>query len=442
MLRSNSSNMIIEIDEAIKERHRDVLAYLHQSISNVDSFYFNPMPMLISNLELKFTSSLWKNISDLSGNQSSFLLHYSTIDEITMVRNYAIIRSRNGLCAVYKLIDRSFICYLNQMDHEIVKSIFVNESGKGDSMEIIKAVCLKSDNFSRIRCFKTQLNDLKNCEEIFKELNVSYPGFVEFDSINGRAIVLTRDLKYSVFNLHNLSKETEISGKNIKDVKLVPDLILLTKSKENDYSCESRAAHMIKYGCEILNELEELVNLEFHTFKGSSTAIDFQVVKGVQIQFIDCLGSSVVIKQVGLNARVYNIGTNQITEMENTDTLKINDFIFLYRAKKIIVHRNGDFSVFSFSGEFLFNISSSSPQRNLSASPVAVTPDQKFFTCCCHSSFDQWIYVFSLLDGKLLLNRKIPAKQSNGYKITAICFDDISNTLITGDEGGNIAFYQ
>lgn len=456
---TRASSLEIDIDDSIKQRERNLLAFCHQSTIRPEPFYFNPTKILIAGLSFRCVFSMWKDIAKLPDNQSSFLLRLSMIDEITITNEFAIARSRNGLCAVYKLSDRSFVGFLNQLNQEVIKSIFVNDFDKSavdqDDCKIIKAVCLKEDNFSRVRCFSTSIKNMTVSKEIFENENISYPGFVEFDSINGRGIVLNGNLTYSIYNLKDFSLEKRINDSNIRDVKFVPELLIVTKNldqiKYSDLTGQGNCSSgQIGFGNddEISTSEDDDLNpfecilLDFHSFDGKMCTIQLKLIKGKEIQFIDCLDSNIVIKQVGYNARVYEAGTQSFKEIPSTSQLKITDFLFLYRARKFFVHRNGEFEVFSFSGEFIFSITSPSSKRSLDPSPAAVSRSQEFLATCSHAGFDQWIHIFSLKDGSLCYTKKIRPTQSNGYKITAIAFDEKSCTLIIGDEGGRITFYQ
>ena len=111
-----ASSLDIEVDESIKQRERKLLAFFHQSTKKTEPFIFNSTKMLIASLSLRCVFSMWKDISQLPDNQSPFLLRLSLIDEITITNEFSIVRSRNGLCAVYRLSDQSFVGFLNQMN--------------------------------------------------------------------------------------------------------------------------------------------------------------------------------------------------------------------------------------------------------------------------------------------------------------------------------------
>ncbi|KAK8885950.1 hypothetical protein M9Y10_041409 [Tritrichomonas musculus] len=466
---SRVSPLRVHVDNPAKQRERNLLAFFNQFIKKPEPFFFNSTKMLISSLSFRCVFSMWKDIGELPNNQSPFLLRLSLIDEITITSNCAIVRSRNGLCGVYKLLDRSFVGFINQMNHELVKSVFINESGNenksSDDSKIIKAVCLKEDNFSRVRCFTSSITDMKNSMEIFKDEDISFPGFVEFDSINSRGIVLNGNLTYSIYNLKDFTLEKRISGAHIRDVKFVPGLLIVTQTKNKENNAGSKKGNVNENICVMgnyqrrngsINDIDldntdsdenyqnnyEPIYLEFHSFDGNTCTVELRLVPGKEIQFIDCLGSNIVIKQAGYNARIYDAGTHAFSEIPSTAELKITDFLFLYRARKFFIYHHGQFEVFSFSGEFLFSLTASSSKRSLDPSPAAVSKSQEFLAACSHSSFSQWIYIFSLKDGSLYWTRKIPPQQNNGYKITALAFDEVSCSLIVGDESGRISFYQ
>lgn len=158
-----------------------------------------------------------------------------------------------------------------------------------------------------------------------------------------------------------------------------------------------------------------------------------------EIEMIDRHELNIIVKQNGCNAVIHNLANECKVVIPETEGLEANDFVFLYLMKRIIVHIDGKFRVYTCQGVFLFTIDVGRPLEIL---PVAVGRSQKHLCVVSQTDFDQWVYVFSLITGEKLYESHIPANCNNGYKISALAFDDSTNTLITGNSYGEATFWQ
>lgn len=367
---------------------------------------------IISQISFLFESDLWKHVSEIKGFNSHYLVQRSKIVEITQSQKCTFIRTSTGLGAVVNTMNCEFICFLNNFDGELIKSIYYNKV-KND---IIKVNISLLDDYSALHCYVYNESDLKNCKCLFDNNEIVYPGFVEFDSINNRAIILEGKKKdYKIWDLTNYSMLYELKSYNIWDLKMTPGALLLIKSN--------------KY-----NEIE----LTFIGNGKNTTTSKIRTFNNMNIEFVDRFELTIFYKEKEHDVNVIDLSDNSYTSIPKTSNLDVSNFIFLYKSKKLIIYFEGEFKVYSFLGEYLFSIFNTKSFDNF---PIGIAKNQNYLVTCTQKQFDQWIYIYSLKDGSLIFEKYFPPQVSNGYKITSISFDDTNNIMTIGNEIGCLWFY-
>ena len=314
------------------KRGKEMLADAHNATTK-ELFFYNPKHLLISHLTKSYETTMWKNISKLPNNQQPSVLKSSKIDEIVILPQNTIFKSRNGLCALYDS-KYKFICYLNSLKGELIRSVYFNTPRN----EVIKVSVVEEDQYTALHCFAVTLSSPEKCTEIFQDNEISYPGFIEFDSINNRAIILEgRKKQYHIWCLKSYKNIYSDMDEFICDMKLTPNTLLILKRK-------------------YINKL----TINFRDIENITNNYDVEVPidKNYEIEFVDCLDVNLIIKQRCFDLKIYNIATGKSLEVPNTASLMISDFLFLYIARKIVIFQKNELSVFSFQGDFLFTISS------------------------------------------------------------------------------------
>jgi hypothetical protein len=136
---------------------------------------------------------------------------------------------------------------------------------------------------------------------------------------------------------------------------------------------------------------------------------------------------------------IHNLADGSYSCIPETAAFEPSAFVFLYIAQRILLHVDGKFQLYTFQGTYLFSTDVGKPLERL---PVAVGTAQGHLCAVSQTHFDQWIYVFSIWTGEILFETHIPANRNNGYKISAIAFNDTTSTLVTGNEYGELTFWE
>mgnify|MGYP007000226823 len=90
-----------------------------------------------------------------------------------------------------------------------------------------------SDQYSSLRCRTTPIeyikrNTPKNGFNLFENEPLKWPGFVEFDDVNGKVMTYSAETKlYKVWDLKNYDLLYEILNNSIQEIKISPGIMLI-----------------------------------------------------------------------------------------------------------------------------------------------------------------------------------------------------------------------
>lgn len=137
--------------------------------------------------------------------------------------------TENGVCACYCPRTGRRLCFLNSDASEVVRSLFHNKT----SGTLITVSVFASDNYACLRCKESRLAHLKErvtnkAKALFETESLRWPGFVEFDDVNGKVLTFSSDVNvYKVWSLpdpsqvlYSFSDQTIPEG--ISEIKISP----------------------------------------------------------------------------------------------------------------------------------------------------------------------------------------------------------------------------
>jgi hypothetical protein len=357
------------------------------------------------------TKDMWNQIGQLPLFQSHSLLTRARVLEITPCGPFIAARARNGLCALFSLQTRQFICYLHHQPQEIVRSTFFNAFRN----EIVKVSVSASDNFAALHCYAMDFDNLNVWSELFSDDEIAYPGFIEFDALNNRCLINEGKRKnYRLRSLTTYQLLYEKSNNGVFDIKMTPELLIIVHEP---------------------NGLAIPVTL---IDKGQEQAISIPLIGNGDVEIVDRHELCFFVKQENQNLRIHNLASQTVRTIPNTGQCCVTDFIFLYPNGRLIVKYNGEFSMYTLQGKFVITLAA---QRRLNPMPIAVGFKAQILLTTSQNQFEQWINVFSLVTGELLFESYIPPNVHNGYKISSIAYDERTGQIITGDGFGALTFW-
>nr|GME08756.1 uncharacterized protein LOC109182290 isoform X3 [Ipomoea batatas] len=145
-----------------------------------------------------------------------FLMKRTKVVEIVAARDIVFSLTQSGVCAAFsRAVVNRRVCFMNISPDEVIRSLFYNKNN--DSL--ITVSVFASDNFSSLRYIRQ--GDPDAGFELFESESLKWPGFVEFDDVNGKVLTYSvQDSIYKVFDLQNYRMLYTISDKDIHEIKI------------------------------------------------------------------------------------------------------------------------------------------------------------------------------------------------------------------------------
>ncbi|KAJ4762044.1 Transducin/WD40 repeat-like superfamily protein [Rhynchospora pubera] len=242
--------------------------------------------------------------------------------------------AQSGLCAAFSRTTNQHICFLNLSPDEIIRSLFYNKND--DSLITVSVYA--SDHFSFLKCRTTPIeyirrNQLDAGIPLFETEPLKWPGFVEFDDVNGKVLTYSaQDSIYKVFDLKNYNFLYQISDKNVQEIKISPGTMLL-----------------------IFERTPSHVPLQILSIEDGSVLKTFNHLlhKNKKVDFIEQFNEKLLVKQENENLQILDVRSLELTEVSSTDFLTPSAFIFLYEKNLFLTFRNRTVAVWNFRGELV-----------------------------------------------------------------------------------------
>ncbi|KAF9680141.1 hypothetical protein SADUNF_Sadunf06G0090300 [Salix dunnii] len=305
---------------------------------------------------------------DLKGHCSvvlPFLMKRTKVIEIVAAQGIIFALAHSGVCAAFSRETNRRICFLNVSPDEIIRSLFYNKNN--DSLITVSVYA--SDNFSSLKCRSTRIEYIRRGNvdagfAIFESESLKWPGFVEFDDVNGK--VLTYSAQDS------------------------PGIMLL-----------------------ILNRSSGFVPLKILSIEDGTILKDFHHLlhRNKKVDFIEQFNEKLLVKQENENLQILDVRHAGIREVSKTEFMTPSAFIFLYENQLFLTFRNRTVAVWNFRGELVTSFEDHllwHPDCN--TNNIYITSDQDLIISYCKAeSDDQWmegnagsINISNILTGKCL----------------------------------------
>ncbi|XP_031103492.1 uncharacterized protein LOC116007057 isoform X1 [Ipomoea triloba] len=322
-----------------------------------------------------------------------FLMKRTKVVEIVAARDIVFSLTQSGVCAAFsRAVVNRRVCFMNISPDEVIRSLFYNKNN--DSL--ITVSVFASDNFSSLRCRSTRIEYIRQGDpdagfELFESESLKWPGFVEFDDVNGKVLTYSvQDSIYKVFDLQNYRMLYTISDKDIHEIKISPGIMLL-----------------------IFNRKQSYVPLKILSIDDGTILKDFNHLlhRNQKVEFIEQFNEKLLIKQENENLQIIDVRTSEQKEVSRNEFITPSAFIFLYENQLFLTFRNRTVAVWNFRGELVTSF-----QDHLLWHPdcttnnIYITSDQDLIISYCKTeAADQWdngnvgsINISSISTGKCL----------------------------------------
>ncbi|XP_072977566.1 uncharacterized protein [Typha angustifolia] len=263
-----------------------------------------------------------------------FLKKRSKIIEIVAAKDVIFALAQSGLCAAFSRTTNKRICFLNISPDEVIRSLFYNKNN--DSLITVSVYA--SDHFSSLKCRTTPIeyirrNQLDAGYPLFETESLKWPGFVEFDDVNGKVLTYSaQDGTYKVFDLKNYNFLYSICDKNIQEIKISPGIMLLIYQRTPGY-----------------------VPLTILSIEDGTVLKSFNHLlhRNKKVDFIEQFNEKLLVKQENENLQILDVRNSELIEVSRTDFMTPSAFIFLYENHLFLTFRNRTVAVWNFRGELV-----------------------------------------------------------------------------------------
>lgn len=311
----------------------------------------------------------------------------SKIVEIVSFNDLILALTHNGVCAAFDRFHRKRVCFLNITDDEVIRSLFLNKANE----TLITVSVFRKDDFSSLHCRSTPLADvrrgyLKSGVPIFESESLRWPGFVEFDDVNGKILTFSaEDNKYKIWDLKSYALLYTILDDNIQEIKISPGVVLLIYNRQ-----ESHVPIRI-LNVETGRKIKEVNHLLHRKRK---------------VDFIEQFHEKLLVKQEHENLQIVDVYTGEQVEIERSHQLTPNAFIFLYESELFLTFQQRQVIVWNFGGERVSDFEDHQLYRSDSnTNCIYITKHQDIIVSYCHQGGNcrhGTINLSSILTGKLL----------------------------------------
>lgn len=365
---------------------------------------------------------------DAANLKLSFLRKRSKIVEIVSAKSIIFGLTLSGVCAAFDRDTKKRICFLNITSDEVIRSLFYNKSNNS----LITVSVYRADNFSSLKCRTTPLPYIARGKPeagfpLFETESLRWPGFVEFDDVNGKVLTYSAlDKVYKVWDMKNYNLLYHINDDKIQEIKISPGIMLL-----------------------IYNRLPGHVVLKILSIEDGKVLTTFKHLlhRNKKIDFIEQFNEKLLVKQENENLQILDVRNGNLTEVSRTDFMTPSAFIFLYENQLFLTFRNRLVTVWNFRGELVTRFEDHvlwHPDCN--TNNIYITSQQDLIISYCKKDENNekgTINISSILSGKCLakidndtMEQSIP--MNSLQDVTALFYNEDRNEIYTGNKYGTI----
>jgi len=288
---------------------------------------------------------------------------------------------------------------------------------------LITVYITPSESIYALKCQSTPIHFLSRGKidgglSLFQYESLSWPGFVEFDDINGKVLTFSASEKvYRVWDLKNYLLLYSIQDENIQEIKISPGIMLI-----------------------IYHHSQTSVPLQIVSIETGEklTSFEYSLSQDKKIDFIEQFNEKLLIKQQGENLRILDMVSFSTIEVSQTDFVTPSAFIFLYEIQLFLTFHNRNISVWNVRGELVTKFEDHK-LMGTDCNCIYITTQQDLIISYCVSSLGCGsINVSEISTGKC--EEKIYGNQLQG--VTALFYNEERNEIYVGTDSGFLQIWS
>ena len=333
------------------------------------------------------------------------------------------------------------VCYLNITPAEVVRSLYYNK----ENQSMITVSVYRTDNFSSLRCRTTPLELIAKGQAdagvaLFEEESLRWPGFVEFDEVNGKVLTYSAASKtYKVWDLAKYELLYEINDPKVQEIKISPGIMLFVYARTNSH------VPLKIVNIETGEPLKEFKHL-LHRHK--------------PIDFIEQFNEKLLVKQENENLQIVDVETSAIHEVSQTEFVTPSAFVFLYNNQMFLTFHNSSIAVWNFKGELVTRFDDHDLLfRDTHSNNIYINSKQDTIISYCKQNAGEKgsINISDILTGSSI-GKIIPDASSSSESVssttgpsaqtaalddvTALFYNEQRNEIVTGDASGRLSIWS
>jgi hypothetical protein len=353
----------------------------------------------------------------------SFLRRRSKIVELVSSGDVVFALTLSGVCVAFAGERR--LCFLNITPDEVIRSLFFNKANQA----LITVSVYRADNFSSLQCRTTPLEYIRRGMPdagfaLFESECLKWPGFVEFDDVNGKVLTYSaQDKTYCVWEMTNYEELYRLPDDGITEIKISPGIMLLI--------------HQHKH--------QEFVHLKILSIEDGSVLRDFNhlLARNRKLDFIEQFNEKLLVKQDGEALQIVDVHSAAVIRVPATDFLTPAAFIFLFDNQLFLTFRNRSVTVWNFRGEPVTEFEDHvlwHPDTN--TNNIFITSAQDYIISYCRAKGDGGTVAAGTINVSSILTGKCVAKIADGaplgalQDVTSLYFNEERNELYVGNRSG------
>ncbi|KAM0912162.1 hypothetical protein ACQ4PT_012876 [Festuca glaucescens] len=290
------------------------------------------------------------------------------IIEIVAASDLIFVLAESGLCGAFSRRTNKHICHLNISPDEVIRSLFYNKNN--DSL--ITVSMYESERFVSLKCRTTPIEYIRRGQlhdgfPLFESESLKYPGFVEFDDVNGKVLTFSaHDSTYKVFDLKNYKFLYSICDKDIQEIKISPGIMLVIYQKATNH------VPLMIVSIEDGKPLKTFTQLLHRNRK---------------VDFIEQFNEKLLVKQDKENLQIIDVRNSDLIEVNKTEFMTPSAFIFLYENNLFLTFCNRTVAAWNFRGELVTSFDDHELWHpNCNTNNIYITADQDLIISYCKVS--------------------------------------------------------
>ena len=363
--------------------------------------------------------------------------------EVVAAQDLIFALTRTGVCAVFSRVTHQRLCFVNQSPDEVIRSLFYNKLNES----LVTVSVFREDNFSSLKCRSTRLEYMHRATPdggypLFESESLCWPGFVEFDDVNGKVLTYSaQDKAYKVWDLHNYRPLYTIEDADIHEIKISPGIMLVIYHKKPDQNSIPLFIRSIETG-EVLKKFSHILKVK-------------------KIDFIEQFNEKLLIKQEHEDLQIIDVRTGDTIRVPEHRFETPSAFIFLYENQLFLTFRENTVTVWNLSGDKITSFEDHElwhPDCNTNNIYITAKQDIIVSFCRDHAStscedgmaggpMKGAVNISSIFTGKCVA--KIASGDSDEprhskalERVSAVFYNEEHNEIYTGNEKGHLAIWS